>query len=394
MTPEQRKSLILAGLTPPVVAPPNLHALGEMVDQIGASSDQTDHSELAGAGIILTLRSRFPEASLWVADGSEILRSDLELVTKGGPQGSPEWNDYFVGAYAAGDVGGLRELIRRAKHRDGTTAAVVAGTDAMGLLEAAAADSAAFAAVAAANGFRPGAVELGDHPPGSVTAFGVTGVAAAASDLTGLPSQTAATRAPQTAGSTPPPVRRPGGPPLPTSAYRAPAPAAAAPAAGPAALAVESGPAPQLGAAPIATADMGGGIVRLGDPNRPAARLAISEAIALGDSITASVRRLLLPAEGFTWIHDTMDPLRLASLVDLDTTRAANLPDFTGDGGGKLQAEVIQSLASSERRTVVYGCKLYSAAGTAETWGAFEDMSDAKFSVASRVRELLAAAPQ
>jgi hypothetical protein len=130
---------------------------------------------------------------------------------------------------------------------------------------------------------------------------------------------------------------------------------------------------------------------RLWDPNRPAARLAISEAIALDESLTIAVRKLLLPAEGYTWIHDSSDPLRMASLVQLDrgagagtATPAESLPDFTGEGAGKLQGEVVQNAASAR-----YGCRLFTFTGGTENFGDFVDINDGKFAIAARVRELL-----
>lgn len=371
MNSEQRQALLLRGLSPLAAAPsPEL-----------LSSDGLEDNLYALTGFLVTLAVRFD------ADLSSSLpkkkQARVEALSGETPEQSQEWNDYFVGAYAAGDVNGLRELIRRAKHRDGSTVSVVAGTDAMGLVESAAIASPPFASVATANGFTVGAVVLGDFPPGSLTAFGIHAAAVPTSNLTGIASETALTRG--TAQSAIPQTRAtPRRPPSERDQAEGRKPT------GPAALPVADVPAPAWNLLPPwATPDMGGGIVRLGDPNRPSARLAISEAIALGDSLTLSVRRLLLPAEGFAWIHDTMDPLAIASLVDLDTTRGAGLPDFTGDGGGKLQGTVAQSIGSTENRAVFYSCRLFAANGTSETFGQFADINDAKFAIATRVRELL-----
>ena len=260
----------------------------------------------------------------------------------GEPPQTAEWNEYYQYRWLAGrDPADLAELIRRAKHRDGSTQSIVTSSNAMELLSELERDPPTAEALTVL-GWSSSAVTFGYHPPGQPVPF----------------TRTAAL------GSIPP-----GG----AVSVMMPSGQVVAQAAGPAPAAAPA----VLPSDVLAKADLMGVRVTLGGTY-----LSITAAIRLGDSITAAVRSLLLPGEGYVWIDLTADPRRSSSLAVLDGELAAGLPAFPDSPGTALKGEVLQDELSGN-----YTGRVYSGDGSVRTVpGIFSDMNEAKAAVAEVVR--------
>ncbi len=243
----QRLSILNQGTTAAGRAAPGemeLASLASMAFEAGAP--------ILVAGMVTGLKKLFAHIFHDDAEGnagklSKLATATEQVVKSEVPIKDPEvsdcdLNDYYVGCYAGGgDPADLRELIRRAKHRDGSTAAIATSDDASNLLASAfdSHDTAMLASQLAGNGFTL-PFFFGNHPPGSASAFGATG----------MPH------------NPPPPAPAAAVPPPPAPAAPAPAPAAPA-AAAPAPVAI----APAAGSR--ASADLVAGRVNFGGVRIP-----------------------------------------------------------------------------------------------------------------------------
>jgi hypothetical protein len=309
------------------------------------------------AGVVSAIHDAFPELDAWQDEPAKSYLAELsaEPFIAGVPEG-PEGNGYYAARFSvAGLVPDLVELVRRAKHRDGSTAAIQTSSAALSLLSAAAEGRADIALSLSSLGLDLSNIKFGNHPAGAlpVPYFtpGVDPVLNLNAPEAGASTAEVTVR-----------VRRAANP-VPAAAREfPPEPAAAA--------------TPQL-AGPYDSsvfADVGAGTVQVGGLH-----LSITKALALVDGLVSATRRLLLPAEGCQWVNDQTDPLKFSSLVVLDSYLAAGLPVFPG--GGALLAEITQS-----EQDGLYRVKVYDRTGGSSQFGESSDMNDAKFLTAERVR--------
>lgn len=207
---------------------------------------------------------------------------------------------FTAGKYAAvGTIELLGELIRMARHRDGSAQAQQEGQNAQAALGAAAAQSSQFREALQGAGFDPGRVQFGNFPPGSVAIERGKVILRPASARGNRPNPRPAVRpaTPRTAAA-PPAAARPAAPPV----------AAPAPAAAPAAAVRRPRYVPTQQLQATAKADLVNGSVLIG-----ASRFSVASALQLVDEVTAAVRELTLPAEGYTWVPDAAEPGALIS---------------------------------------------------------------------------------
>lgn len=304
-----------------------------------------EHSALTDpierAGIVSALHDAFPDLEEWMAEPAAGFLLDLsEEPLIAGPQETPDWNTYYARRFSiSGSLADLRELVRRAKHRDGSTASIQTSSAALSLLSEAADGHPEIAVALASAGLDLAAIQFGVFPAGAPAT-------AAAAPRGALGTGAIGSRASA-------PVAFP------------PVPASAAPAA----AAAPSGWSPR-----VVVADPFAGTVEVGG-----VPLSVTAALAMLDDLTRATRRLLLPAEGTAWVNDRIDPLKLSELVMLDPYLAAGLPLFAA--GGAILAEVLQSPEDG-----VYRGKLYDRSGGSSQFGEWHDMNQAKCSIAERVR--------
>jgi hypothetical protein len=350
------------------------------------------------AGVVSALYEAFPDLDAWKTDPYAGWLVDAVELQHSGPDGTAEANGYYAARFAvSGLAPDLAELVRRAKHRDGSAASVAASSAALSLLIEAAAGDEEIAARIKAAGLDLNNVRFGSHPaPGSPAAS----PAAASSPDAPAPPAAPAPAAPAPAAPAPA-----------APAPAAPAPAAPAPAApprrrfnlqtavvshGPASPAVPSAglrhlqPAAPVTAVPASAPAGPGREVTYGagaSPNLDAgditlggARLSITAAANLAVSLTAATRALLLPAEGCVWVDDKTDPAKKSELVVLDPFLAEGLPPSVWDGA--LLAELAQSVENGTYQVKVYDRN----GGSTYITGSWLDMNDAKAAAAERVR--------
>jgi hypothetical protein len=274
------------------------------------------------------------------------------------PEGVPvdhDGNDYLVGRFGGGDRLALRELIRRAKHRDGSAAAIDAGDDALIILTTGSRGVLGLAALLAENGLGK-EVKFGFHPVGSETAFLSSGARTPVAPVLVSP------------------------PPVPV----APAPAAPEPP-------VDLQPRPPAsitvidGRAAAVTVDLKKGVLLFGGNPMP-----VGTAAELADALNIGVRQLLIPAEGYTWVDDMRDPNRLTSLLCHDAFLAGPAEGLPGlsesDLGGFLRAVVERD---PEPGVETFAWKIYTRDGaTKQSAAALDSQDAAQVEVARQVREL------
>lgn len=325
------------------------HLIGQLLDKMPGlfGGSETPAQRLAVVGAVDVMRERFPELAAW--DAQEDLLAAADEVRGDGPQPDSTWNNYYVGRFrVSGADEDLGELVRRAKHSDGSTVAFGTSADALSLLTSAAAANTGVRARLAALQFNPGNIRMGNFPHGTTAAF----------------------TAPKGKGSAPVPAHR-----APVRAARAippaaapPAPARAARAIAPAAASRDSGRAiardvPEFIDAqnePMLEVDETAGriIVRFA-----AASLPMSAASALQLDIVRALRRLTVPREGFQWLDDPSDPAKLSLLVLHDTGLIPGLPPFEGREGGSVAGDVRQLESGTYTARIIDGAGSHKNVG-------------------------------
>jgi hypothetical protein len=356
-------------------------ALSSLADNpIGPS----EHLELAG--IVSAIVEAFPDVPLFADEPAKSWLVETEELEASGPNETAEWNGYYAARFAvSGAEADLAELVRRAKHRDGSAASVGTSSAALSLLLEAGADDPEIAARIKAAGLDLNNVRFGNHPAPSLpeTIPDAEPAGVTASENQALESMRAAAPAP------PPPVRRfnlqtavvshaalgAAAPPAPSPALRhlepaapvtaVPAPPAPSPAAIGREVSFDAGASPNLDA---------------GDVSLVGVRLSITAAARLALSLTAATRALLLPAEGCAWVDDRTDPAKKSELVVLDPVLAEGLPPSAWDGA--LLAELGQSVENGTYQVKVYDRN----GGSTFVTGSWIDMNNAKAAAAERVR--------
>jgi hypothetical protein len=335
-------------------------------------------------GLVSAVAELFPKLDFWQIDPYKEWLAENQL---GVVQQTAEWNGYYAARFAvAGAAADLAELVRRAKHRDGSAASVAASSAALSLLvEAASGDEEILARIRGA-GLDLYNVRFGNHPaalPGPEVTIHLEGPNKAALEDEATLGGLVHASVPARASAAPAPAAGPAGPPrrrfhLQTAVVNpttAPVPVAApvrvaAPA--PVAAPLPAASLPWGGPAPSPNSDAG-------DITFGGAHLSITAALNLCTSLGAAARALLLPVEGCAWVDDRTDPAKKSELVILDPVLAEGLPPSVWDGA--LAAELLQSADG------VYQVKVYDrSGGSTYVTGSWLDMNDAKAAAAERMR--------
>jgi len=357
---------------------------------------------IARVGAVSALRDfvRSDDRLVWPSAFDGLIKGVLQWLGENGQDGPGSgsgWNDYFLGRWmVCGNLADLAELVRRAKHRDGSTSTLGTSGDAVTLLSAGFGRDVELRRKLRGLAFDPATLKFGNHPPGSSTAFVIVIPAARAAAGRSVRSPQGAARSP---------IARPK--PVDAAAAFAKVPlsetvasvhgAGDVPAGASLAPLAESGGTTRLEMTATAiaeTADMPvsvdetAGTVKVGDFS-----LSITRAWSLHKALVTSIRSLVIPAEGFAWVDSMADPEAFSALVLFDSQLRPGLPDFTGTGAlqpppgqnWKLQAQVAQ-----DPDTAFYSAKLFDTKGEYSTLPKqFADMNQAKHAVASAVRALL-----
>jgi hypothetical protein len=334
--------------------------LGVTADSIGAEmipaiitalSEIPDAStDLATMGAVLALHGKFPNLPYWQDGAGAAIYAEVQTIATLPPDYvDPKWNRYFLGRWAAtGEPNALRELVRRARHRDGTTSALVVGTEAGVILGAA--QHPEVVKLLTKFGFNPANVKPGNFPPGTETATEPTPAAAPAPAPPAAPA------------------------PVPPTVVIAPPPPPAQPI-------IPSTPGGIMGVSADTNAGM---VVLAGTP------ISITAALALETDLVKRTRELLIPAESYQWL-DEFDHSKAGLFtndVPPDSNPSANvfgrgLPREQ-ESGMACHGEVLQ-----DRTTGRYSCKLYNrdgGGGFSQVADKIDDFNVAKFRVASAVK--------
>jgi hypothetical protein len=249
----------------------------------------------------------------------------------------------------------LAELIRRAIHRDGSNAADVAGSEAIGLIQQRLNDTLdgesvypAFAGALTKANFSLGSMKFGNYP--APLSLPLPAGPQVPKDVLNRFTTRRRDLVQSTVPAAAPDIRR---------------------------------PSPRMAGIPYP--DLDAGTVNVGST-----ALSISDAIKLRDSLTIAVVELLRPAEGFQWLNDNADPQSRSILVDLDGERGKLLQEV---GGGRLQGEVIQIPSKGpDENAGKYLARMYNYEnGFNEFQTGSDDMNVAKFKLAERVRQFMIA---
>jgi hypothetical protein len=323
----------------------------------GLEIDSAALPDPALVGAIVALHQLLPDLAYWSEETGATLLAAATAQAATVDHSGVEWNHFYLGRWAVlGDQADLDELIRRAKHRDGTTAALVTGTEAVVML------TAAFKEHTDTIGKR--LLEAGFNPANVTTG--------------NFPHQ-----------AQPAPVDQAAQPAPPTSHAVAVRPITPAPV---------TAPAPPANPIVIATP---GGVIGVGvDANSGVVILAgnpisITAAMALETDLVKRTRELLIPASSYAWM-DEFDHSKgglFTEDVPPESNPTANvfgrgLPRPDGHESVACHGEVIQ-----DKQTGQYSCRLYNRAGGggfSQIADKIDDFNDAKFRVASAAKaELL-----
>lgn len=309
---------------------------------------------LERAGVISAVFGAFPKLDAWETEPyKEWLADTFKLEGSGqafADGGSAEWNGYYAARFAvAGAVSDLAELVRRAKHRDGSTAAIGTSSGALSLLSEASDGDPEIALRIAAAGLNLSDVRFGNYPVGGPPPAVAPAVVTIPIDEHNHAAKVQEALEGGLSPATPmPPAAR---------------------------VLAFSQPLGSPNVAAAVSANMDAGDVSVGG-----ARLSITAAVNLATSLTAAARALLVPAEGCSWIDDQTDPAKQSELVVLDPVLAEGLPPSAWSGA--LLAELAQSVENGTYRVKVYDRN----GGSTFVTGSWTDMNDAKAAAAERVR--------
>lgn len=302
------------------------------------SFDEIDEQNFAHimAGVTCAEFEKDPDNPQWEEPaGLGKLKQAAELI-HAADFNTPEWTRFYIGRFAVShSPADLNEIVRRARHFDGSTATIQVQTNAVALLAKGVHDF----PESVGRGLKAAGYNFGNVKPGNY-----------------------------------PPTSRPLAP-----VYRLsqadPAvslnPASPDPASNPAMVDVTSGevfpvpPSLRYFSELLFTADIVDGSVDI-----CSFTFSITEAIAIELEIVKATRALLLPLENWAWRDDTMSPTVHSQLFD-DT--------------GTLQGFVLQ-----DRNTAKYSGFFGAFAidhGREKLLTVFDDMNNAKFAVASKIRE-------
>lgn len=123
---------------------------------------------MALAGFVFGMHTRFESPTAdeqkWIDDSAAYVRGIIPEIPV---LDAPEWIYFELGQWGAtGDRTYLSRLIDRAKHRDGSSNAISASGQALGILQLAAFSNPAYVGIYQGLGFDPDAVKYGDNPSG------------------------------------------------------------------------------------------------------------------------------------------------------------------------------------------------------------------------------------
>jgi hypothetical protein len=340
-------------------------ALGDHFGSPGPGKLLADLEPHLFAGLVNGAFSAFPESAEWDSEPGHTIWEKAFVL--GPPEQTAEWNQFFLGKFAyLGADADLAELIRRARHRDGSTASIVLGSAACALLDSAAADCPELLKKLLAMGYNPAAVNTGYFPGPPFP--GVEPIHSPAD----VPAAGPAVSLPFTSDLPPAPIGNT--------------------IAGPAA----ANDPPEVAVGVVAVPDMTAGAVVLS--GMVSASISITAALNLLVGLTESTQRLFLPKEGYMWVDD-IDHLA-GALIVLDKVLAERLglPERSGLYALRaglpsvwLAGELTQSEEQGQFGLYHAVMMKPNSGGSFDQFGAFPDFNTAKFELAKRVRESLAA---
>jgi hypothetical protein len=364
-----------------LVLPANLAEFLEWIDTTAELTVEAYPAMLAG--FVSAAYEAFPDSPEWTVQPGRSLWEDV--LSLGVPGDTQEWNNYFLARYAySGNDAELAELVRRARHRDGSSAAIVLSSSVVAFFDHVADVVPEALAKLLSLGLDPAAVKFGDFPPGNAALAIGKAVAAAARQNPRPPAPLATSGA--NAGETTRPASAEVAILEPRQEGR------------------EDPPEPPAGVR--ADPDFVGGTVKLS--GKAEAALSITGALNLLAALTETTQRLLIPAEGFLWIDDIGGILAgvqtAAALVVLDAVLAnrLGLPERSGNYALRagldsvwLAGELKQSTEQGAQfgRYQVEMFKPGTNGAAFDQFGNFEDFNDAKFELAKRVRAAVVALP-
>lgn len=339
--------------------------LPEFLEAVSTKGKLTDNPAVA-AGMVSAALDAFPGSPLW----NEGLGSRMKEVALSAPLADtdPEFAMFYLGRYAyLGRDVDLLEVIRMAKHRDGSTAAIQTSTATVQMLEGAAFEYPEVATKFKSMGFDLARVQFGNFPTGAPMKAGAP-----------LPAD-----GPYSGNS---------------GLYPTPAGAAAVPPAG--SQISQKSPATPLQVItshPVVKGFDGLESCCIWVGEVP---VSITTALALQTSLVASIRKLMIPEEGFLWV-DELDGLggTLATVDEYQASRLklperTELADKAAVKGRIWEAgSVTQGKDSGSATFGLYVCTLQKSGGGTEEFGRYEDLNDAKAVVSARVRSAIAGLP-
>jgi len=321
----------------------------------------TDNKAVA-AGMVAAAYDCSEGAAEWnTPDGEELLRAALaEHEAIAGTEGE---NLFTLGRYAAIALDGeLEDLVRRARHRDGSTASIVASTATIQLLESAVGEFPEIDAKLKAAGLDLARVSFVDMAAAPKKALPKS----AGVVLTGSENPISGAGAPI--------VGEPGGP-------------------RPYWLAPDSPAADEM----TVTPELENFAVNVRFNSNMAAVLTLAQTLRIADQLGAAVRSIIRPAEGYKWV-DLLEGVG-AVLIQLDgvVAKQLGLPervDMSGWEQGSI-SQVVYGPDSEPGQAGLFRCRLQISNGGFEDIGPLHsDLNDAKAFLARRVRAVLAALPK
>jgi hypothetical protein len=360
------------------------------------------------AGFVSAERSRDGAGNIpdiWKTDPGASLLADFDKVAAAlhTPEGqTPAYNDFFLGRFACGgSAADLLELIRRARHRDGSTSSIVLGSATHLMLASAAADIPELAGVLKSKGLDLDAMQTGDFPPDYLQAATeeAQGTRTPAAPGTITTAASVVTPEPRWIGG-----RMVGGPQAPAKAL-ATVPETVSGYYGSAhdvkADEVEPsdndmGDDPMIGSnaagKQLAGWNLQTGIIRMFQM-----RLTPTAALAALQSLVVATQNVLIPHEGYAWLDEMEQAGSTLVCVDKWLADRVRLPERSGELAQRmgvdtvwLQGSITQSKEDGPQFGHYKAVLQHGSGGAFEEFGDFLDLNDAKFALAKKVRGVLA----